>query len=242
MKDNCMDLSLVIPAHNEEKTLLELVKKVQKSLGSINYDIVIVNDGSTDKTLEIATKLSNDFRNISCLSNDVNIGKSQTVRKGILATTGNYVVIQDADLEYEPSDLLLLYEKISRENLDIVYGNRFGYNNKVVYWKNWFGNTFLSLMSSLITGLRAGMWVRDMEVCYKIAKGELFRDLAINIESKSNFGFEPEITAKFSKVKGLKFAQMPIKYYPRTLEEGKHMNAFRDGFKALKEILYFNFR
>ncbi len=231
-----------MPARNEENTLEQIIKSVQKSLKDIKYEIIIINDGSTDRTLEIATRLAKDFKNIKVLSNPTNIGKSQSVRNGILATKGKYVVIQDADLEYEPEDLVLMYKKISNENLDVIYGNRFGYNNKVVYWQNWFGNTFLSGISSLITGLRSGMWVRDMEVCYKMAKGDIYRKIAQTITSRSNFGFEPEITAKFSKIKGIKFAQVPIKYIPRTLKEGKKMSAFKDGFKALREIIYYNFK
>ena len=237
-----MELSLVIPARNEEKTLLDIVTKVQKSLKNINFEIIIVNDGSTDKTLDIANKLVKKFKNIHVISNPTGIGKSQAVRKGILATKGGYVVIQDADLEYEPDDLVVIFNKIKAENLDLVYGNRFGYSNKVVYFQNWLGNTILSGISSLMTGLRAGMWVRDMEVCYKMARGDMYRKLADTIISKSNFGFEPEITAKFSKVKGIKFAQVPIRYNPRTFDEGKKMHAISDGFKALREIIYFNFR
>lgn len=236
-----MKLSIVIPAYNESKTLEELVKKVVKTLDSVEKEIIIVNDGSKDNTLEIANDLANKYKAVSAISNERNVGKTQTVKNGILHTKGEYVVIQDADLEYDPQDLLTMLKRIESDNLDVIYGNRFGKKNTVIYPQNWIGNTFLSFVSSIITGIRKGMWVRDMEVCYKMAKGDLYRRLAKTIESTTNFGFEPEITAKFSKVKNLKFAQVPISYYPRSIEEGKKMNALRDGLKALREIIYFNF-
>lgn len=236
-----MDLSLIMPAKNEEKTLREIVEKVEEILSNaMSFEIIIVDDGSVDRTNMHAEELAKKYGNIKILRNEKSSGKSRSVQKGILASTGEYVVIQDADLEYEPKDLLKIYEKITTEKLDVVYGNRFGEKNEVVYVQNWLGNTFLSAVSAIFTGIRAGMFPRDMEVCYKMAKGELFRELAKTLTATSNFGFEPEITAKFSKVRGLKFAQMPINYYPRTKAEGKHMNAFRDGFKALKEILHYN--
>lgn len=236
-----MNLSLVIPAKNEEKTLQSIVEKVVASLGDVvTFEIIIVNDGSTDSTAQVAESLSRKYENITILTNNTAAGKSQAVKKGILATKGEYVVIQDADLEYEPADLVRLYQKIVAEQLDVVYGNRFGIKNEVVYIQNWLGNTLLSFISAIFTGLRSGMWPRDMEVCYKMAKGDMFRKLAASLTATSNFGFEPEITAKFSKQKGLRFAQLPIKYYPRTMAEGKHMKAFQDGFKALREIIHYN--
>jgi len=180
-------------------------------------------------------------KRIRLFFHEKNMGKSQTVKTGLLETKGEYVVIQDADLEYDPADLLPMLQKIQDEKLDVIYGNRFSHKNEVVYFQNWIGNTMLSAFSALITGLRANMWPRDMEVCYKMAKGDLYRSLSARITSKTNFGFEPEITAMFSKVKGVKFAQLPISYFPRTMAEGKHMKAFQDGFKALKEIIRFNF-
>jgi hypothetical protein len=134
-----------------------------------------------------------------------------------------------------------MLEKIEKEGLDVIYGNRFSHKNEVVYFQNWIGNTALSAFSALITGLRANMWPRDMEVCYKMAKGDTFRELAAKLTSQTNFGFEPEITAMFSKIKKVKFAQVPIHYYPRTIAEGKKMNAFKHGYEALKEIVRFNF-
>ncbi len=237
-------LSLIIPVYNEQATLSQLLNKVETVDFGLEKEIVIVNDASTDGTAQILADLKKE-KHYKILENKKNVGKSQTVKKGILASSGDLVVIQDADLEYDPTELVEFVKLFKTTNVDVVYGNRFGRNNKVIYLQNWLGNSFLSLVSAFFTGLRAKMWTRDMEVCYKMAKGDIFRELAKSIESKSNFGFEPEITAKFSKFRhadGSRIAwqQLPITYFPRSIEEGKHMKAFKDGFKALAEILKFN--
>jgi glycosyltransferase involved in cell wall biosynthesis len=235
------ELSLVMPAYNEQNTLREIVEKVEDNLKDIDYELIIVNDASKDKTYAIAQELASKNKRIKVLNNEKNVGKSQTVRNGLLVSTGEYVVIQDSDMEYEPADLVSMYALIKTGKYNVVYGNRFSYKNEVVYFQNWIGNTALSAFSALITGLRANMWPRDMEVCYKMAEGELFRKLAQGLTSTTIFGMEPELTAKFSKVKGIKFAQVPIHYYPRTVAEGKKMSAIKHGIEALKEIIRFNF-
>jgi glycosyltransferase involved in cell wall biosynthesis len=237
-------LSFVIPVYNEERTLEQLLAKVEAAELDIEKEIVLVDDGSRDRSPEILRKLSTK-PGYKVLFNESNSGKSQTVKHGLLATTGDLVVIQDADLEYDPEDLDEFVQTFQLTNVDIIYGNRFGKDNKVVYWQNWIGNTALSYFSALITGLRAGMWTRDMEVCYKMVKGEVYREIAAELISRSRFGLEPELTALFSKYKldgrHLRFRQIPICYYPRTLAEGKHMNAVKDGLKAGWEIIKFNF-
>jgi glycosyltransferase involved in cell wall biosynthesis len=241
-----MLLSFIIPAYNEERsfaTLLDKVLAVKLSNGFAK-EIIIINDDSKDKTKEIAESYAKKYSEIKVLSNTTNMGKSQTVRKGILASTGDYVIIQDADLEYEPEEISSLLMKTVKENLDVVYGNRFGKSNKVIYWGNYIGNRSLSFFSNFFTYPRIGVWIPDMEVCYKLIRGDVARAIAKNIVSQSNFGFEPEVTAKLSKYKSnnkhLKFAIIPISYTPRSISEGKHMKALRDGFKALLEILRFN--
>ena len=237
-------LSFIIPVYNEERTLEQLLAKVAAAELDIEKEIVLVDDGSRDRSPEILQKLSKQ-PGYKVLFNENNSGKSQTVKRGILASTGDLVVIQDADLEYDPEDLDEFVQTFQLTDVDVIYGNRFGKANKVVYWHNWIGNTGLSYFSAFITGLRAGMWTRDMEVCYKMARGEVYRDIAKKLTSRSTFGLEPELTALFSKYKidgrHLQFRQIPICYYPRTLAEGKHMSAINDGIKAGWEIIKFNF-
>ncbi len=241
-----MKLSIVIPAYNEEKTLEELVKRVFELTLPQNFEkeIIIVNDGSKDSTWEIIQKLAQENTEVVPLNNPHNMGKSQTVRNGLLKTTGDYVVIQDADLEYEPKEILDLLNLALENDLDVVYGNRFGKKNEVIYWQNYIGNKSLSAFSNLFTFPRIKVWIPDMEVCYKLIKGNVIREIAEGIVSKSTFGLEPEITAKLSKYKlngkHLKFGIVPISYYPRSIAEGKKMNAVKDGMKALREIITYN--
>lgn len=237
-------LSIVIPIYNEESTLDSLLSKLVNLDLGIDKEIVLVNDCSKDSSQSIIDRFVELYPEIKALANEVNLGKTRTVKKGLASTTGDLVVIQDADLEYDPTELAKFVEVFQLDQADVVYGNRFGMNNKVIYWQNWIGNTFLSMLSALFTGLRSGMWTRDMEVCYKMANGEVFRDIGKTIVSTSGFGLEPELTAKFSKYKlsqkHLRFKQIPISYNPRTIQEGKHMHAVKDGIKALIEILKFN--
>lgn len=253
-------LSYVIPAYNEEKTLEDIVGQVLKTKLPKGYEkeVIIVNDCSKDKTESIAKSLAKTHSEVKVLTNKTNLGKSQTVRRGILESTGDYVVIQDADLEYDPLDIVFLFEQLLHTDSDVAYGNRFGKYNGVIYWKNFLGNVFLSFISNLFTIRHNRVYIPDMEVCYKIIRGDVARELAKNLKSKSNFGFEPEITAKLSKYRFnneqlklrkkkfesdpdyLKFIILPISYYPRSIAQGKKMKAFQDGFKALGEIIRFN--
>lgn len=240
-------VSIIIPAYNEERFISTLLDKViDVNFGkNVEKEIIVINDASKDKTQSIVEEKSKKIKTLKLLNNKKNLGKSQTVRNGILASTGDYVVIQDADLEYEPEELIDLFKLIQKKNLDVVYGNRFGKKNEIIYYQNYFGNKFLSFISNIFTYSRIKVWIPDMEVCYKMANGEIFRELAKDIKSTSNFGFEPEITAKLSRYKKkdgsrLKFGIVPITYNARTIQQGKKMKAFKDGFKALKEILVYN--
>ena len=240
-------LSIVIPVYNEEKTLKELVQKVLdvKFDKEFSKEIVIVEDGSKDSSWIIMQELAKSYpTEIKIFKNEKNSGKSQSVRNGILKTTGEIVVVQDADFEYEPKELNDLLNLFIDKNLDVVYGNRFGKKNKVIYLKNYIGNRALSMFSNLFTFPRIKVMIPDMEVCYKMMRGEIAREIGASIISKSTFGLEPEVTAKLSKYKlngkHLKFGIVPISYYPRTMAEGKKMHAFSDGWKAFKEIIKFN--
>lgn len=240
-------LSLVIPAYNEEKTIKELLEKVSNTQlpDDFEKEVIVINDASKDSTQEIVSELINKYPYLKLLRNEKNLGKSQSVRKGILESTGDYVVIQDADLEYEPEEIGTMLQKMLDKKLDVVYGNRFGKKNKVIYYQNYIGNKILSFISNLFTYPRIRVWIPDMEVCYKLVRGDVMREIAKTIESRSNFGFEPEVTAKLSRYKKqdrkhLRFIVEPITYRPRTIAEGKKMKAIKDGIKALKEILKFN--
>ena len=228
-------LSIIIPAYNEEKTLEKIVRKVLLINLPANFEmeILIINDCSKDKTLEIATKLIQDNIRIRVLTNKHNLGKSQTVRKGILQSSGDYIVIQDADLEYNPDDISFLLEQLLKHNCHVAFGNRFGLHNGVIYTQNFVGNLLLSFISSIFTTIRLRVVIPDMEVCYKMIQGDVARDIAKTLTATSNFGFEPEITAKLSRYylndEHLRFIVLPITYTPRSTEEGKKMSAFKDG-------------
>lgn len=248
MVSHPMKLSIIIPIYNEEKTLSILLNKVLAlDFGDgIEKEIVLVNDGSRDSSWEIIQDFEKRFAEIVGISNEKNLGKSQTVRNGILKSTGEIVVIQDADLEYEPLELVDMLKVMLQDDFDVVYWNRFGKKNKVIYLQNYIGNKGLSFISNIFTYPRIRKYIPDMEVCYKMIKGDILRDIAKDIESKSNFGFEPEVTAKLSKYKlnekHLRFGIMPVSYYPRSRAEGKKMKAIEDGVKALIEIIKFNLR
>lgn len=239
-------LSIVVPCFNEEKFLPRILSKLVDLELPTDFDkeIIVVNDCSTDASADILKDFQQRYEFIFVLENSQNLGKTQSVKKGILASKGDWVVVQDADLEYNPEDIVFLLEQALKHKCDVAYGNRFGLYNGVIYWPNFLGNLFLSLLSNLFTIWRTRVFISDMEVCYKLVKGEILRDLAASISSTSNFGFEPEITAKLSRYKVgqecLKFIVLPVRYQPRSIQEGKKMKAFKDGFKALLEILRYN--
>jgi len=239
-------LSIIVPVYNEAKTLETLVRRVLAITLPFNYQIelVLINDGSQDQSWEIMQKLQKEKKGIKILANPENLGKTRTVLNGIKASTGDLLVIQDADLEYNPQEIVEMVQLFETEQLDVVYGNRFGKKNKVIYIGNYIGNRLLSLLSNFFTYPRVKTWIPDMEVCYKLIRGNIARELAMQIVSKSSFGFEPEITAKLSKYKlqgqHLRFGIVSISYQPRTKAEGKHINAISDGFKAIVEVFKFN--
>jgi len=240
-----MILSVIVPAYNEEKTIIKMLEKLfmVKFEEKIDLEVLVVNDGSKDNTLKLLTKFAETNKNIKVLNNPVNIGKSRTVKRGILESKGNFIVIQDADLEYDPKDINKLLQTCLKQNLNFVYGNRFGGSNKLIYKSFYIGNKGVTFISNIFTFPRFGKYIPDMEVCYKLINGEIARQIAKRLTATSNFGFEPEITAKLSRYKingkHLKFEVLPITYLPRTIEEGKKIR-WVDGLKALKEILKYN--
>lgn len=240
-----MKFSIIVAGYNEGNTIIKMLEKlVILDFGSdTNLEIIVINDGSKDNTLNLLKSYSKNNNSLKILDNPKNIGKSRTVKRGILESKGDYIIIQDADLEYDSRDILRLIKHCIENNLDFVYGNRFNGNNKLIYKSYFIGNKGVSLVSNLFTFPKLKKIIPDMEVCYKLIKGEIARDIASNLTSTSNFGFEPEITARLAnyKVNGkhLKFDILPISYFPRTIEQGKKIR-WKDGFKAIGEIIKYN--
>lgn len=238
-------LSIVIPAYNEEKTIRRLLEKVSAFFlpEGFSKEVIIINDCSKDKTEDEVKKFIKGRKEYYLINNEKNLGKTQSVKRGLLETTGNWVVIQDADLEYEPEDLSHMLDWALSKNLDVVYGDRFGGDNGLLYLSFFIGNKFVSLVSNLFTFPKIKKWIPDMEVCYKLVKGGVIRKIAPNISAKSSFGLEPEITARLArylqKGKHLKWGVVPVRYYPRTIEQGKKIR-YSDGTKAIIEIIKYN--
>lgn len=247
---NIEKLSIVIPVYNEQATITKLLKKVSSIQLPLNIqkEIIIVDDASTDRSVELIEKYiteNNSLADFKLLFNTSNLGKSQTVKHGVLHTTGDLVVVQDADLEYNPQDLAE-FVKIFIDNprTDLIYGNRFNLRNPFINRTHYLGNKFVTLASNILTTSK-GFAVKDMETCYKMGRGYVMRDVFSTLVSTTNFGLEPEATAKFAHYRKLNnrklnLRQLDIYYRPRTVEQGKKMKWFKHGFEAIQEIVRFN--
>jgi len=233
---NYKTLSIIIPCYNEAKTIQEIILKVLKadSLG-LKKEIVIVDDGSIDKTREILSKYK-EKKNFNIIFHKKNTGKGCALKTGLLESSGDIVLIQDADLEYDPQDYPNLLKPIINNKADVVYGSRFlgGRPHRVLYFWHSLMNRLLTTFSNMLSNIN----LTDMETCYKVMKGDLIRELAPKLESKK-FGFEPEVTAKLAKIKEVRFYEVGISYYGRTYREGKHIN-WLDGIRAIWEIIRYN--
>jgi glycosyltransferase involved in cell wall biosynthesis len=226
-----MQISVVIPVYNEVSTIREIVVRVQAV--DLEKEVIIVDDGSTDGTRELLQEITLSHENIRVLYHDRNQGKGAALRTGFEGATGDIVIIQDADLEYDPREYPVLLEPILDGRADIVYGSRFlGGPHRVLFFWHYLGNKFLTLLSNALTNLN----LTDMETCYKVFRREVLND----IQLKSNrFGFEPEFTAKIAK-KGFRIYETSISYSGRTYAEGKKIG-WKDGVKAIFAILWFRF-
>jgi len=236
MKNSTPTLSVIIPVYNEETTIEELLIAVYDS--EIVTEVILVDDCSIDKSvqkiLDMKAKLLNDKPSIKfeLVQNKKNLGKGATLRKGFEIATSDVIIIQDADLEYDPKEYIKLIEPIAKGQADVVYGSRFiGGTHRVLYFWHYMGNKALTLLSNMFSNLN----LTDMETCYKMFRREILE----NIELKSNrFGFEPEFTAKISKA-NLRIYELPISYYGRTYDDGKKIT-WKDGFAAIYHIIRYN--
>jgi glycosyltransferase involved in cell wall biosynthesis len=223
-------VSVVVPAYNEAETVEVALRRVRSV--PLRLEIIVVNDASTDGTREILEKLATAGLVDRVVHHDKNRGKGAAIRSGVAAATGDALVVQDADLEYDPADLPALIKPISEGRADAVYGSRFqGGPHRVLYFWHYVGNRFLTLLSNMFTNLN----LTDLETCYKLVRMDLIKRLPL----KSNrFGFEVEITARLAQARA-RIWELPISYSGRTYAEGKKIT-WRDGVAALFHILRYN--
>jgi glycosyltransferase involved in cell wall biosynthesis len=231
-------LSIIIPAYNEDKTIHLILDKIKhvRLINDIQKEIIIINDGSTDYTEKCVSTYIEDNENldIKYFLHDTNKGKGASIHTGIQHATGEYLIIQDADLEYDPNEYNLLLQPVLDGFADVVYGSRFmgGKPHRILFFWHSIGNKFLTFLSNMFTNLN----LSDMETCFKMFRTEAIQSIRLK---ENRFGFEPEVTAKISKLKNIRIYEVGISYHGRTYQEGKKIN-WKDGFRAIYCIIKYN--
>ena len=228
-------LSVIIPIYNEEDTVLKILNELEKVIliNDIKKEYILVNDCSTDNSKNIIDQyiIDNKDVNAKLFSHSKNKGKGAALKTGINECTGDFIIVQDADLEYDPNEFNLLLKPVIDGLADVVYGSRFigGKPHRILFFWHTIGNNFLTFLSNLFTNLN----LSDMETCYKLFKSEHIKSLNLK---ENRFGFEPEVTAKISRIPKISIYEVGISYYGRTYDEGKKIGA-KDGFRAIYCIL-----
>ena len=228
-------LSIIIPAYNEASTIQNILERVNvvELIGMVQKEVIVVNDASTDSTRSIVEDYISKFSgyNIKLVSHSKNQGKGAAIHTGIKQASGNFIIIQDADLEYNPEEYNILLAPILNGVADVVYGSRFmgGKPHRILFFWHSIGNKFLTFLSNALSNLN----LTDMETCYKLWRSEIIKGLDLK---EKRFGFEREVTAKVARISGIRIYEVGISYYGRTYAEGKKIN-WKDGFRAIYCIL-----